>query len=79
MVRELRSGKGHNGLILANGGVLTSQHAICLSSRPRQDGSTYPDRNPLPCHITDVPVPSISAQAEGEAIIEVGSPIPLIS
>jgi len=72
MVRELRLGHGRNGLILANGGVLTYQHAVCLSSRPRPDESPYPSQNPLPPYIKDVPVPSISAQAEGEAIIEVG-------
>ena len=71
MVRELRGGRGQNGLILANGGVLTNQHAICLSSCSRQDGSAYPEHNPLPSHIIDVPVPPISAQAEGEAVIEV--------
>ena len=71
MVRELRSGRGQNGLILANGGVLTYQHAICLSSCSRQDGSTYSENNPLASNLIDVPVPSISAQAEGEAVIEV--------
>ena len=71
MVRELRSGRGQNGLILANGGVLTYQHAMCLSSCAPQDGSTYPEHNPLPSHIIDVPIPSMSAQAEGEAVIEV--------
>ena len=72
MVRELRGGHGQNGLILANGGVLTYQHAICLSTRPRRDGSAYPDKNPLPSHVTDIPIPKITVQAEeGEAIIEV--------
>lgn len=73
MVRELRSENGQNGLILANGGVLSYQHAICLSTRPRGDGSAYPDKNPLPQRVTGIPVPALSAQAEGEAIIEVGS------
>ena len=73
MTRALRKGKSQKGLILANGGVLTYQHAICLSNRPRRDGSAYPDRDPLPSHIVDVPVPTISAEAEGEAIIEVKS------
>ena len=71
MVRELRNGNGQHGLILANGGVLTYQHVVCLSTRPRRDGSAYPDRNPLPPYLTDVPVPSISAQPEGEAVVEV--------
>lgn len=71
MVRKLRTGHGQNGLILANGGVLTYQHALCLSTRPRQDGSAYPDQNPLPSHLTDIPVPAVTARAEGEAVIEV--------
>jgi hypothetical protein len=76
MTRQLRQGRGSNGLILANGGVVTYQHVICLSTQPRCDGSPYPDQNPLPDVITDVPVPPIDEQAEGEAIVEVspGSP-----
>ncbi|KAL2042488.1 hypothetical protein N7G274_004981 [Stereocaulon virgatum] len=70
MVRELRNRNGQHGLILANGGVLTYQHVVCLSTRPRRDGSAYPDRNPLPFHVTDVAVPSISARADGEAVVE---------
>jgi len=75
MVRGLRSGNGQNGLILANGGVLTYQHALCLGTQPRRNESAYPDTNPLPRYVTDLPIPRISAQAEGEAIIEVGSGI----
>ena len=72
MVRELRRGNGRSGLILANGGVLTSQHALCLSIRPRRDGSAYPDKNPLPIRITDTPIPKVTVQVEeGEAKIEV--------
>ena len=71
MVRKLRTGHGRNGLILANGGVLTYQHALCLSSRPRRDGSAYPNRDPLPSHLTDIPVPAVTAHAEGEAVVEV--------
>ena len=73
MVRELRLGNSQTGLILANGGVLTYQHVLCLSTQPRQDGSNYPLSNPLPRYITDLPIPSITAHAEGEAIIEVRS------
>jgi hypothetical protein len=69
MTRQLRAKKGKNGLILANGGVLSYQHVICLSSQPRKGG--YPDRNPLPEVITDIPVPEIEGKPEGEAIIEV--------
>lgn len=71
MVRELRRGNGQNGWILANGGVLTYQHAVCLSTQPRRAGSSYPEMNPLPPYVTNMPVPRISAQAEGEAIVEV--------
>ena len=73
MVRELRKGNSQTGLILANGGVLTYQHVLCLSKQPRQDGSKYPLRNPLPRYIIDIPIPSITAHAEGEAVIEVRS------
>lgn len=71
MVRELRKGKSHHGLVLANGGVMTYQHVVCLSSRPRIDGSAYPARNPLPDVKIDKPVPSIDGEAEGEATVEV--------
>ncbi|RMZ77563.1 hypothetical protein DV737_g4291, partial [Chaetothyriales sp. CBS 132003] len=70
MTRALRSGRGKNGLILANGGNLTYQFVICLSSQPRKDGGPYPKKNPLPETITNVPVPSIDENPEGEAIIE---------
>ncbi len=71
LVRELRKGDQQNGLILANGGVLTYQHAICLSRRPRRNGSLYPDQNPLPRYVADLPIPVIAARAEGGATIEV--------
>jgi hypothetical protein len=70
-VRNLRRGKYRNGLILANGGVCTYQHVICLSSQPRKDGSLYPAKNPLPPVVTDWYVPPVDAQAEGVAIVEV--------
>ena len=71
MVRRLRQSSGQNGLILANGGVLTYQHALCISSRPKRDRLGYPERNLLPQYVTDIPVPLIAAEAEGEASIEV--------
>ena len=71
MVRKLRTGHGRNGLILANGGVLTYQHALCLSTGPRRDGSAYPNQNPFPSHVMDIPVPAVTAHAEGEAVVEV--------
>jgi hypothetical protein len=71
MTRQLRSGeKGTNGLILANGGVVTYQHVTCLSRQPRKDGAGYPAEKPLPAVITDVPAPSIKEKAEGEAVVE---------
>ncbi|KAJ9629407.1 hypothetical protein H2203_001780 [Taxawa tesnikishii (nom. ined.)] len=71
MVRQLRQpGRPHNGLILANGGVVTYQHVIILSSSPRRDGTPYPARDPLPPVLTPDSTPSVDAQAEGEAVIE---------
>lgn len=67
-MRRLRKGDGESGLVLANGGVLTYQHALCLSKIPRRDGSAYPDVKPLPI---DIAVPTVTAEAEGEAVIEV--------
>jgi len=71
MVRQLRKGNGQSGLVLANGGVVTYQYVVCLSTQPRT--SPYPDSNPLPAIITDVPVPTVDVRATGEAIIEVSS------
>ncbi|THW51769.1 hypothetical protein D6D22_00610 [Aureobasidium pullulans] len=71
MARKLRAGSGTNGLVLANGGVLTYQHVICLSSRPRADNRPYPARNPLPSTLSNDLVPETEESAEGEAIIEV--------
>ncbi|EFE33617.1 uncharacterized protein ARB_07562 [Trichophyton benhamiae CBS 112371] len=75
MVRQLRkyTGTPRHGLILANGGLLSYQHAICLSSCSRRDGLSYPVKNPLPELVTDVVIPGIDVQAEGEAVIEVES------
>ncbi len=70
MTRQLRAGKGKHGLILANGGVMTYQHVVCLSAKPRHDGSAYPENPPLPDVITDLPVPVIDANAEGDCVIE---------
>jgi hypothetical protein len=70
MTRQLRASKGKNGLVLANGGVMTYQHVICLSSSPKRDGSPYPERPPLPDVVTHVPAPAVEVKAEGEAVIE---------
>lgn len=70
MVRRLRQGAGHNGLILANGGFLSYQHAICISTRPRKTPDSYPDSGALHSGPAD-PIPPIDSEAEGEAKIEV--------
>jgi len=69
MVRKLRKGRGKNGLVLANGGVVTYEYVVCLSSKPRN--SPFPDRNPLPEYVADEPIPLVDEKAEGEAVIEV--------
>ena len=71
MTRQLRQGKGKTGLVLANGGVVTYQAVVCLSSSPRRDGLPYPNSNPLPETTSDVQVPQVDAKADGEAIVEV--------
>jgi hypothetical protein len=73
---QLRAGNGKYGLVLANGGVMTYQHVVCLSSSPRRDGSPYPERPPLPEVVSDVPIPAVNVQAEGEAVIEVSLAVP---
>lgn len=87
MTRQLRSQNNHNdnnkdqtprtGLILANGGWLTYQHVLILSSHPRSNSNstststtTYPPSNPLPQIITDLPIPDIHPNPEGPAIVE---------
>lgn len=83
MTRQLRSTKKEKkittGLILANGGVLTYQHVVCLSSSPRRDGSSYPSVNPLPAGPLG-PEGSVKvlAEVEGVAVIEVRFCIPTI-
>ena len=77
MTRQLRqrkrTGVDSNGLILANGGVLTYQHVVILSSRPRSDGTSYPSANPLSANPPKDRAPTIEEEANGEAIIEVRS------
>jgi len=69
MVRQLRSGAGKHGLVLANGGVLSYQHVIVLSKTPRSTGG-YPESNPLPEYVTDIPVPEVEVKPTGEAVVE---------
>ncbi|KAB8271671.1 hypothetical protein BDV30DRAFT_227998 [Aspergillus minisclerotigenes] len=70
MVRQLRRGQGQNGLILANGGILTYQHAICLSSRPPSNGIMYPNVQNAHQVAIEVPIPRVTHVAEGDAVIE---------
>ncbi|KAH7355297.1 hypothetical protein BKA65DRAFT_498097 [Rhexocercosporidium sp. MPI-PUGE-AT-0058] len=68
MVRKMRKGDAQRGLVLANGGMVTYQYVVCLSTQPRD--SPYPDRNPLPDLLNDDPAPEVDEKAEGEAVIE---------
>lgn len=70
MVRRLRKGSGRNGLILANGGFLSYQHAICLSGQPRKNSTPYPDSRRFESGPSE-PIPPIDYEAEGKARIEV--------
>lgn len=69
MVRVLRKGTARNGLVLANGGMVTYQYVVCLSNEPRN--SPYPDRNLLPDLLDDKPVPTVEEKAEGAGVVEV--------
>lgn len=68
MCRYIRSRRIENGLVLANGGVLSYQHALCLSSRPRAV-SPYPDSRSTSMTITGK-APPIEVWSEGEARVE---------
>jgi hypothetical protein len=77
MTRQLRQRKNtgidSNGLVLANGGVMTYQHVVILSSQPRRDRTPYPSVNPLSTNPSKDPAPPIEEEAQGDAIIEVNS------
>ncbi|KAF9776362.1 hypothetical protein IL306_005481 [Fusarium sp. DS 682] len=70
MTRVIRSRKHQNGLVLANGGVLSWQHALCLSAQPRRDSSSYQKKEILDNGNVSQG-PAFTAKAQGEAIIEV--------
>jgi hypothetical protein len=69
--RQMRKGRLRTGLILANGGVFTYQHVLCLSSAPRKDQSEYPREAPLPIMVSGIPTPEFDERASGAASIEV--------
>lgn len=71
MTRQLRTGKGKKGLVLCNGGVLSYQYVVVLGREPR--GEKYPVENVLPELASDVEVPELAEEAEGECIVEVCS------
>lgn len=68
MSRQIRSNKVNNGLVLANGGVISYQHALCLSSRPRA-ASRYPDSRISSATVIGTS-PPVDLFSEGEATIE---------
>lgn len=70
MVRRLRQGSGRNGLILANGGVLSYQHALCLAANPSKQQTGYPDSRRFESAPPE-PIPPIASEAEGRAKVEV--------
>lgn len=72
MVRKIRQGSAKNGVVLANGGWLTYQHVVCLSSKPRRGSLPYPESPPLP-EVLPSDAPPVDAEAEGEAVIEVSA------
>ncbi|KAK7709804.1 hypothetical protein SLS64_006045 [Diaporthe eres] len=69
MSRQLRSRKAKRGLVLANGGFLSYQHALCLSSEPRREGSPYPDSRGSSAAVVGTPAP-VEPFAQGEAVVE---------
>lgn len=75
MTRQIRKGNHRTGLILANGGLLTYQHVLCLSSMPRKDGLLYPLADThQPTLAKGLTRPPFDETAEGEATIEVWLP-----
>lgn len=68
MVRELRRGRARHGLVLANGGVVTYQHAVVLSNQ--EPKKRYPHHDPLPSQPDHVS-PKVDESVEGEAVVEV--------
>ncbi|KAF2859810.1 hypothetical protein K470DRAFT_218419 [Piedraia hortae CBS 480.64] len=68
VTRRLRAGSGKNALILANGGVLSYENVVILSTNPRQQG-TYPHANLLDG--TSVPKgPAVETKPDGEGVVE---------
>ncbi|KAF4552954.1 Hypothetical protein D9617_8g049670 [Elsinoe fawcettii] len=68
-LRKVQKGRRMNGLVLANGGVLTYQHVAILSPHPTEIGKPYPDEAVLSDPL-NLPSPDLMEEAEGEAVIE---------
>ncbi|OQU96341.1 hypothetical protein CLAIMM_02438 isoform 2 [Cladophialophora immunda] len=70
MVRQLRHlhGPSRKGLILANGGFMTYQYALCLSNEP--GSRQYPKQNPLPEVWPEGTAVPLDPEPQGEATIE---------
>lgn len=76
MVRQLRAhlNSSHNsqhGLILANGGVLTHENAICLSTHSRLGSTPYPVDNPDAMDLPSTDGVVVLPTGSGKATIEV--------
>lgn len=69
MSRKLRARTAKTGLVLANGVVLSYQHALCLSSEPRREGLAYPDSRGSSGAVVGVLAP-VEPFAQGEAVVE---------
>ena len=77
MVRQLREGRGLHGLVLANGGVVTYEHTVCLSSQSPKPGWAYPVHNSPIESAVSVPSPEIELHPSGLGVIEVSSTLPI--
>lgn len=69
-LRRTRQGQGreNNALVLANGGILSYQHVVCLSTAPASSSPSYPAAPPLGEYTDDIE--ECAATAEGAATIE---------
>jgi hypothetical protein len=71
MTRALRHDDKSNGLVLANGGFLTHEHAIVLSKKPSRtfgfplEGAHHQGPS--------IEIPVFDEHAKGEAVIEVSN------
>lgn len=67
--RQLRAQKAKTGLVLANGGVLSYQHALCLSSEPQRGEASYPDSRWSSGAVVGSPA-AVEPFAQGQAVVE---------